>query len=149
MQLDLFLDGQGNTHHDMYTLSMTDKFASRIYSQYFEENIRRINIHVKHGIRLGYKKLIIPYEKELYTYRDGYIFKYEIDCIAYKKFTDIDKGSYVYIYYLSNVYQQKKETIESMWNIFERDRVYMDKKAIKVLLKNYKQIDVDEFIVKF
>lgn len=53
------------------------------------------------------------------------------------------------MYHLHDVYQQKQETIEPMWNILGRDKVYMDKKAIKVLLKNYKRKDVSKFVEKF
>lgn len=149
MQLAMFRDGKGNQYQDMYTLSMTDECANRIYTQYFEVKIKHLVINEKYGIRLGNKKATIPYEKELYTFRDGYIFRYEIEYVAFRKAAGINKGNYLHIYRLRNVYQQKEVTIEPMWNIMEQDRVYMDKKAIKALLKNYKRIDKYTFMQRF
>ena len=149
MQLDLFLDSQENTHHDMYTLSMTDKFASTIGAQYFKDKIKIIIIRSKYNIRFGNKIIKIPYESEFYTFRKGYIFRYVLGRVEIQKSYGCTRGYYCFMYHLHNVYQQKKETIEPMWNIFGRDKVYMDKKAIKILLKNYKRKDVSKFVEKF
>ena len=149
MQLDLFQDSQGNKHQDMYTLSMTDEFASTIGAQYFKDKIKIIIIRSKYNIRFGNKIIKIPYESEFYTFRKGYIFRYVLGPVEIQKSYGCNKGYYSFMYHLHNVYQQKQETIESAWYIFGLDRMYMDKKAIKALLKNYKRIDKCTFIQRF
>ena len=149
MQLDLFLDSQGNTHHDMYTLSMSDEFASTIGAQYFKDKIKIIIIRSKYNIRFGNKIIKIPYESEFYTFRKGYIFRYVLGRVEIQKSYGCTRGYYCLMYHLHDVYQQKQETIEPVWNIIELDKVYMEKKVIKVLLKNYKRKDKYKFIERF
>ena len=149
MQLDLFQDGQGNTHHDMYTLSMTKEFANDIYSMHFQQKIDVLVIDSNFGKKLGNKKLEMYYEKEIYTFRKGYIFRYEIEILQFRKSPSRNIGKYTFGYRLMNVYQQKKETIEPVWNLIEPDKVYMEKEAIEELLKNYKRKDKYKFIERF
>ena len=149
MQMPRFRDGKGNQYQDMYTLSMSDEFARNIGGiHFFNDKIYNIIIRSKYNTRFGNKIIKIPYESEFYTFREGYIFRYVLGRVEIQKSYGC-KGHYCFMYYLHNVYKQKQETIESAWYIFGLDRMYMAKKDIRVLLKNYRRKDARKFVEEF
>ena len=89
------------------------------------------------------------YEKEIYTFSKGYIFRYEIYDLGFRKPSRSNQGCKYYVYRLRNVYQQKRETIEPMWYILGLDKICMDQKDIKALIKNYGRKDKYKFIERF
>ena len=119
MRLGKFRDDGGNVNNDMFTLSLSDEFVKDVEDTEFEdEEINDLKIITKSGKRNGYKKVIIPIVRELYTCLEEYILKYELTGASYyKDCVNTNTGYFVYNYSWVETYERVEETTESVWYI--------------------------------